>query len=420
MICISPRLPLTPSLLEANVMRCLKVQSYPGPLFFLTTFLVLVLASTPALFAQTQAPGAVGNLTAMNICFSNPPPFPSDPNHKTEYLTAVFEVDVNTLRATPVLEPAFSAYLKATYGYPSAGITCQPIWTIADAQTAQKKIASARDSAKLKMIDTGWRYGQPALASGQSGFDPLVLGAGGLDLTQHRLTTYFCALIAPGGATMAVDQTKQNWNANQTRYVSPIFQADWDSAAVDKAFDVYIRDHYVHDLDLTDHSTRCSGQSPAMQAMLHTTALRVDTVGRHVVPVDWTDTPAQAAAANAATASAAAAAQATAAHPAAPFISCSTSGGGGFDIYVTGIFQTTKPVRHLPNGARIVDQSVLDDFNAYLTQKGYKFKPGSNQGCDVSTSEAAAQTAQQTRIHGGPGSCGFCGNKVVETWWKDQ
>jgi hypothetical protein len=186
------------------------------------------------------------------------------------------------------------------------------------------------------------------------------------------------------------------------------------------AFDVYIRDHYVHDLDLTDHSTRCSGQSPAMQAMLHTTALRVDTVGRHVVPVDWTDTPAQAAAANAATASAAAAAQATAAHPAAPFISCSTSGGGGFDIYVTGIFQTTKPVRHLPNGARIVDQSVLDDFNAYLTQKGYKFKPGSNQGCDVSTSEAAAQTAQQTRIHGGPGSCGFCGNKVVETGWKDQ
>jgi hypothetical protein len=60
-------------------------------------------------------------VTAMNICFSNPPPNPSDPNHKTEYLTAAFEVPVETLRAVPVLEPAFSAYLKATYQYPSAG-----------------------------------------------------------------------------------------------------------------------------------------------------------------------------------------------------------------------------------------------------------------------------------------------------------
>ena len=58
---------------------------------------------------------ASGQLTAMDICFSNPPPNPSDPNYKTQYLTAAFEVPVTTEGAIPVIEPAFSAYLKATY-----------------------------------------------------------------------------------------------------------------------------------------------------------------------------------------------------------------------------------------------------------------------------------------------------------------
>ena len=53
MICISPKLPLTPSPPEANVMRCLRMQSLPGPLFFTISFMVLLLASTPALYAQT-------------------------------------------------------------------------------------------------------------------------------------------------------------------------------------------------------------------------------------------------------------------------------------------------------------------------------------------------------------------------------
>lgn len=134
----------------------------------------------------------------------------------------------------------------------------------------------------------------------------------------------------------------------------------------------------------------------------------------------WTDSPTEAAAANAATASAAAAAQYAAAHPGAPFISCSTRGTAGVDIYVTGIFQTTKPVKQTPSGAKYVDQSVLDNFNAYLTQKGYKFTPGSNGGCDVSPTLAAAQAAQHTRIHGGGGGCGYCGFKTVETGWKDE
>ena len=398
----------------------------------------------PAPAPAPSAASAGGTLNAMEICFSNPPPNPSDLNYKTEFLTAVFEVPVDTLRAVPVLEPAFSAYLKATYHYPSAGITCQPIWSIADAQTAQKKIIGDRDRAKLKMIDTGWRYGQTPVAQGQSGFDPLTLGRGGLDLTQHRLTTYFCSFTAPGGTTMAVDQTKPNWNANMTTYVSQVFQADWDTAPVSMAYDVFIRDHYVHDLNLSDLSPRCSAQSPAMQTMQHQTAMISNKRIGHAVPVDFSDTPAQQAAAALTSATPAAQPpspsssgcrpgdrnpscsfnqpqpeQPTTSSAAGPFISCSTSGGAGFEIYVTGIFQTTKPVKQTPNGWKYVDQSVLDDFYAYLTQKGYKFKPGSNSSCDVSPTEAAAQTAQHTRIHGGPGSCGFCGNKVVETGWTE-
>jgi hypothetical protein len=379
----------------------------------LTASAEAVPSSTSSSTAAFAAAGE-GPLSAMDICFSNPPPNPSDLNHKTQYLTAVFEVPVDTLRAVPVLEPAFSAYLKATYQYPGAGITCQPIWSVEDAQAAQKKIASGRDTAKLKIVDTGWRYGQPPLAQGQSGFDPLALGRGGLDLTQHRLTTYYCTLTADGGTTMVQPQPYNPQIA--TKYISPVFQADWAAAPVSMAYDVYIRDHFVHDLDLSDLSPRCNAQSPAMQAMTHQSALVGSKLVQHIVPVDFTDTPAQAAAANAAPVTAAS--RPTAASTGGLFISCSTSGGAGINTYLTGVFQTTRPVRHLPNGGNLVDQSVLDDFYAYLKQKGYNFKPGSNYGCDVSPTEAAAKAAQHKRAYEG-GGCSNCG-KIVETGWKDQ
>ena len=73
---------------------------------------------------------------------------------------------------------------------------------------------------------------------------------------------------------MAVDMSKPNWNANMTTYVSQVFQADWNSAPVSMAYNVYIRDHYVHDLNPSaDLSPRCSAQSPAMQTMQHQTAM---------------------------------------------------------------------------------------------------------------------------------------------------
>ena len=372
-------------------------------------------APSPAPAASpVSASGAVasGGLTGMNICFSNPPPNPSDANHKTEYLTAVFEVPVNAQGGIPAIEPAFSAYLKATYQYANAAITCQPIWNITDAQTAQKKIASDRDTAKLKMVDTGWRYGQPPVTQGGSGFDPLAQGPGGLDLSQHRLTTYYCSLTAPGGTSMA--QTDPAL-ANEATYVTPVFQADWNSSAVDMAYDAYIRQQYVHDLSLADHSTRCVAQSPALDASMHQTALISNKRIGHVITVDWTGTPTQTAAAQAAIAAAPP-------PPAAPsssgsFIACSTSGGAGIDTYLTGVFQTAKPVKRSPNGGYSVDQGILDRFYSYLTQRGYMFKPGSAFGCAIGTTAAEAEAAKHKRYYEG-GGCSTCG-KTVETGWKD-
>jgi hypothetical protein len=99
------------------------------------------------------------------------------------------------------------------------------------------------------------------------------------------------------------------------------------------------------------------------------------------------------------------------------FISCATSGGAGIDTYLTGVFRTTRPIRHLPNGGNLVDQSILDEFHSYLKQKGYNFKPGSNYACDVSPTEAEAKAAQHKRHYEG-GGCSTCG-KTVETGWKD-
>ena len=95
------------------------------------------------------------------------------------------------------------------------------------------------------------------------------------------------------------------------------------------------------------------------------------------------------------------------------FIMCATSGGPGRDTYLTGVFQTTR-LRRMPNGGYFVDQAILDDFYAYLKQKGYTFQPGSNYGCAVKPTEAEARADEQKRQSG----CSNCG-KIVETGWKE-
>ena len=201
-------------------------------------------------------------------------------------------------------------------------------------------------------------------------------------------------------------------------YVTPIIQADRGASDISTAFNQYMSATYdLSKIQSGNGYCRTVSSSPAQQAFMLSQLEKQWAASRAVVThVDWTGTPAQIASASAA---ASAPPPAASAAPAAggPFISCATSGGAGIDTYLTGIFQTIRPIRHLPSGGNLVDQSVLDDFYAYLTQKGYNFKPGSNYGCDVSPTAAAAKAAQHKRHYEG-GGCSNCG-KIVETGWTE-
>jgi hypothetical protein len=131
------------------------------------------------------------------------------------------------------------------------------------------------------------------------------------------------------------------------------------------------------------------------------------------IQVNFADTPARASAVTSATAPTTPTQQPTTASMGGSFIICATSGGPGMDTYLTGVFQTTR-LKHMPSGGTLVDQAILDNFYAYLTQKGYKFKPGSNYGCAVKPTEAEAKADEQKRQSG----CSNCG-KIVETGWKE-
>lgn len=154
-----------------------------------------------------------------------------------------------------------------------------------------------------------------------------------------------------------------------------------------------------------------AGQAYMMDTMLKQWARdKSDTVDAH-----WNGLPVSAAPAEASTA--APAAPAVAASGGGYFMSCSTSGGAGIDTYYTGVFPI-KTAKRSPNGfwGSPESQPALDKFYAYLTQKGYTFKPGSSSGCDIGNTEAAAQAAQHKRAYEG-GGCPTCG-KIVETGWK--
>lgn len=360
--------------------------------------------------APTVASGAGGALTEMAICFSNPPPFASDPNHNTEYLTAVLEVPPDAKGRFPDLQTAFAEYLKAA-DHAKLNVTCQPIWSVADAQTAQKKIASDH-SPKVKLVDTGWRYGQPPLAQGQNGFDPLAVGPGGLDLSQHRLTRYFCRISAPGGTTM--EQTDPAL-ANEVTYVSPVFEADWNLDAVVEHFDVFIRDHYVHDLNVADKSRWCLAASPAaIPPGSQEAAIRTTSVG-HSVAVDFTDTPAQIAAGKAAaTQTAAAAATALKLGPDEYYMFCVSDPSAQL-LYFSDVFVGKADPNSRSTKGAISLQNVTSVFLAFLRQK-YSFKSTALCRAGVNGSTESGVQVLKQRLED---QYKQANKQIVETGWKN-
>ena len=194
-----------------------------------------------------------------------------------------------------------------------------------------------------------------------------------------------------------------------------------ESSALNAHFNAYVQQHDKVHVDVTGGKGFCVRVSNDAAVRANSMDLFLKqwaSSNIQSIRVGWTNTPAENAAIDAKVAAVGAASpRPPIAQRAGPFIACSTSGGAGINTFITGVFQTASPVTHLPNGGNLVDQSVLDRFYAYLTQKGYRFKAGSNYGCVVEPTEAQARAAERQRYESG--GCSNCGT-VVETGWKDR
>jgi hypothetical protein len=200
--------------------------------------------------------------------------------------------------------------------------------------------------------------------------------------------------------------------ANQANYVSPVFQADWNTVPVDRAFVVYIRDHYVHDLPLSDTRPRCSAQDPAIQAMQHQRAMISSADNGHAVSVDFTDTPAQAAAGNAAaTQLATTAATAPKLGPQEYYAFCASDPSAPVLYFSDVLVGKADPPRGNMRGVSF--QALGTSFLAFLQRK-YAFKGAA--GCHAgSSSVAPVQSIKQMMED----QYKKAGKEIVESGWKN-
>jgi len=364
------------------------------------------------------------------------------------YFSAPFQTDE---LARNNIQEAYSQFLKQKYSY--AGGASSVVCSISESLTsAQSDKGGDEDSVKRaahSVVETGWTYrGATAIAAAA------VAPNRSASRVVHQSTPAAARPPAPAPPLAASAQAParaaapgEHWWMCRYRDVkdpskpalgSRMYYALLPSSApvpndLNKHFNGYVQQNYK----IMDKDNAGNGYCRRFSDDAATRANSMDMIQKQwassippveVIPTNWGDTPAEDAAIDAKLAGPASVA-ATPAAPVAqsqppstsstggPFISCATSGGAGIDTYLTGVFQTSRPVRHLPSGGNLVDQSVLDHFYAYLTQKGYKFKPGSNYACSVGRTEAEAQAAKHKRIYEG-GGCSNCG-KIVETGWTD-
>jgi len=218
------------------------------------------------------------------------------------------------------------------------------------------------------------------------------------------------AVAAPGSSQAAGSETTAFYcltplTAQNAIYYSPIEHRGpaTTQPEIESAFGAFLEKTYGIRVSITCTQINSSSQYEVERQQ------KIDDYRTRykVVETSWVYSPA------AVTAPATPVTASTAPSAGGSFIICATSGGPGMDTYLTAAFQTTR-VKHSPSGGNLVDQAILDDFYAYLKQKGYNFKPGSNYGCAVKPTEAEARADEQKRQSG----CSNCG-KIVETGWKE-
>jgi hypothetical protein len=189
------------------------------------------------------------------------------------------------------------------------------------------------------------------------------------------------------------------------------------------AYNVYIRDHYVHDLDPSANpSPRCSADNPAIQAMQHQSAMISNKRIGHAVAVDFTYTAAQAAASHAAAASANAALLkgGPALGPNQTYALCFSEGGP--IVYFSDIFAVPAlpPSAFHGNGGdyRNAVYALGDHFQTFL-QKKYGSK--SPVSCAMNfMPTAGGLKAAQDRKQSMEDTAKRNKAQVVETGWKGK
>jgi hypothetical protein len=360
------------------------------------------------------------------------------------------------------IQEAYSQFLKQKYPYVDgvSGVICSISQSLTSAQTDK---AGDEDNVKRSahsVVETGWTYRGPTAALPPAAPGRTTSPAPGHAVAPapaHPAVPVRTAAPAPPPVSAApaaapaqrpapaaasvpmyytLCRFQGQRDGHPIMYVTPIIQTTAAAGNINQDFYNYMRATYdIDKIQFGSGYCRQVSSSPDQQAFTMSTLEKQWAASKtEVTRLDWTDTPAEVAAINSKPAPAAApvaapAATSNVAAPSAPlassttasaapgggtFVICATSGGPGMDTYLTGAFQTTR-VRHSPSGGNLVDQSILDDFYAYLKQKGYNFKPGSNYGCAVKPTEAEAKADEQKRQSG----CSNCG-KIVETGWKPQ
>ncbi len=324
----------------------------------------------------------------------------------------------------------------------AVAVTSDSVTISAVAQTVQSRATSAMNSV---LGGFGHHVNAPAavaaVATGQHVSLPagttltFVLGASPVAHTAQPIATSAAPGPTPSSApasssaaaplsanayyTLCRYQGQQS--GHSIVYVTPIIHTDLAASDISTAFNRYMSANYEIISLGGNGYCRTVSNSPGQQAYTMSQLEKQWAASKaEVTHLEWTGTPAEIEATNAKL-TARTSAQ-SAASAGGLFVFCATSGAAGIDIYYTAVFQTPHIRASRPIGTYIVDESIPNDFYAYLTQKGYKFvKPGSFR-CVVKQTEAAANAAQHLWAYGGQGGLGdsCCGyGKIVETGWKE-
>ena len=308
-------------------------------------------------------------------------------DHNVVYFSAPFETDE---LARTTIQEAYAQFLKQKYSYASgaSSVVCSISQTLVSAQSDKSDDEDSVKRANHAATETGWTYGgassgPPVAPSSASSRATSPAAGHAVTSSAHTPAPALHAEVpvnaaqAPAAHTVpaaapAADQAQSpgasasgpgyytlcryqgQKDGHPIMYVTPIIHTNSAAGTISQDFYTYMTTTY--DLSKVQYGSgycRQVSSSTDQQAFTMSTLEKQWAASKtEVTHVDWSDTPAEIAAASArvappaASASVASPSSSSSSSPgqsAMPFISCSTSGGAGIDTYLTGVFPDVAP-----------------------------------------------------------------------------